>query len=118
RTVAGHFIVEIPVEKNWPAADPPGGPCRARRAPNPAGEHTGGTPAAHAQTIYDSPADLNNHHGNWFPANQQLLSALEFANTKADKAATPGPRYQINHAWGDRGHTNKHGGAIFPDILR
>ena len=29
-----------------------------------------------------------------------------------------GEGYQINHAWGDGGHSNKHGGAIFPDILR
>jgi hypothetical protein len=68
--------------------------------------------------LQDGSNDLNNDHGSWFLANQQMLSALEFANAKADKAAAPGPRYQLNHAWGDGGHTNKHGGAIFPDILR
>ncbi|HZN57545.1 MAG TPA: hypothetical protein VFD71_05665 [Planctomycetota bacterium] len=29
-----------------------------------------------------------------------------------------GPRYQINHVWGTDGHSDRHGGAILPDILR
>ncbi len=68
--------------------------------------------------LQDGSGDLNNDHGSWFLANQQMLSALEYANAKADRSAAPGPRYQLNHAWGDGGHSNKHGGAIFPDILR
>ncbi len=68
--------------------------------------------------LQDGTNDLNNEHGNWHLANQQMLSALEWANRNADQRNTPGPRYQINHAWGDGGHTGKHGGSIFPDIMR
>jgi enterochelin esterase family protein len=68
--------------------------------------------------LQDGANDLNNNHGNWFLANQQMLSALEWANKNADERKTEGPRYQVNHAWGDGAHSGKHGGAIFPDILR
>lgn len=68
--------------------------------------------------LQDGASDLNNEHGSWFLANQQMLSALEWANTNADRKNTPGPRYQVNHAWGDGGHSDNHGGAILPDILR
>lgn len=68
--------------------------------------------------LQDGTNDLNNEHGNWHLANQQMLSALEWANSNADQRNTPGPRYQVNHAWGDGGHTGKHGGSIFPDIMR
>lgn len=68
--------------------------------------------------LQDGSNDLNNDHGNWFLANQQILSALEFANAKADRENTPGPRYRINHEWGDGSHADTHGGAILPDILR
>jgi enterochelin esterase family protein len=68
--------------------------------------------------LQDGSNDLNNEHGNWFLANQQMLSALQWANQNADRRNTPGPRYQVNHAWGDGGHTGKHGGSIFPDMVR
>ena len=68
--------------------------------------------------LQDGANDLNNAHGNWFLANQQMLSALEWANHNADERKQPGPRYQINHAWGDGAHNGKHGGAIFPDVMR
>lgn len=68
--------------------------------------------------LQDGSNDLNNSHGNWFLANQQMLSALEWANKNADEKKTPGPRYQLNHAWGDGAHNGKHGGAIFPDVMR
>jgi len=64
----------------------------------------------------DGSNDLNNQFGNWFLANQQMVSALEWANTNAGQR--PGPRYQVAHAWGDGGHTANHGASIFPDILR
>ena len=66
----------------------------------------------------DGANDLSNEHGSWFLANQQMLSALEWANANADRKNTPGPRYRINHEWGDGGHADNHGGAILPDILR
>jgi len=59
---------------------------------------------------------LNNQFGNWFLANQQMVSALEWANSNAGQR--PGPRYQVAHAWGDGGHTANHGASIFPEILR
>jgi enterochelin esterase family protein len=68
--------------------------------------------------LQDGSNDLNNDHGNWFLANQQMLSALEYANAKADKAKSEGPRYDVKHAWVDGAHSGKHGGAILPDTLR
>ncbi|HVW05401.1 MAG TPA: alpha/beta hydrolase-fold protein [Vicinamibacterales bacterium] len=68
--------------------------------------------------LQDGSNDLNNEHGNWFLANQQMLSALEYANATADTRQTPGPRYKINHVWGDGAHSDAHGGSILPDVLR
>ena len=68
--------------------------------------------------LQDGANDLNNAHGNWFLANQQVLSALEFANSNADLKKVPGPRYQVKHEWGDGAHSDAHGGALLPDILR
>ena len=68
--------------------------------------------------LQDGSADLSNEHGNWFLANQQMLSAFEWANASADRRNAPGPRYRINHVWGDGSHSDAHGGAILPDILR
>ena len=68
--------------------------------------------------LQDGSNDLNNEHGNWFLANQQMLSALEWANAEADRKQTPGPRYVVKHEWGDGAHSDQHGGALLPDILR
>ena len=68
--------------------------------------------------LQDGSNDLNNNHGNWFLANQQMLSALEWANATADAKKLEGPRYQIKHEWGDGAHSDAHGGALLPDILR
>jgi hypothetical protein len=68
--------------------------------------------------MQDGTADLNNEHGNWHLANLQMLSALEWANATADTQNRPGPRYQINHVWGDGAHSDAHLGAILPDVLR
>ena len=56
--------------------------------------------------LQDGSNDINGYGGNWFLANQEMLSALQFAG------------YDVKHEWGDGGHTNKHGGAILPDALR
>ena len=50
-------------------------------------------------------------------ANQQMLSAFEYANAKADKDGTLGTRYEVKHNWGDGAHSDAHGGALLPDIL-
>ena len=68
--------------------------------------------------LQDGSNDLTNEHGNWFLANQQMLSAFEYANANADARNVPGPRYQVAHVWGDGGHADNHGGAILPDMLR
>jgi enterochelin esterase family protein len=68
--------------------------------------------------LQDGSNDLSNAHGNWFLANQQMLSAFEYANAAADAQSAPGPRYVVDHVWGDGAHSDAHGGAILPDILR
>jgi sugar lactone lactonase YvrE/enterochelin esterase-like enzyme len=56
--------------------------------------------------LQDGSNDLDIYGGNWFLANQEMLSALEFAG------------YDVNHAWGDGGHNGKQATAVFPDALR
>ena len=68
--------------------------------------------------LQDGANDLDNSHGNWFLANQQMLSALLWANKNAEANNVAGPRYQVKHEWGDGAHNGKHGGAIFPDVMR
>jgi len=68
--------------------------------------------------LQDGSNDLDNTHGNWFLANQQMLSALNFANRTADQRGTDGLRYQVTHVWGEGAHSDSHGGAILPDMLR
>lgn len=69
--------------------------------------------------LQDGTNDLNNEHGNWFLANQQMLSSLEWANANADAKAIPGPRYAVTHIWGEGAiHNPKHCGVIFPEALR
>jgi enterochelin esterase-like enzyme/sugar lactone lactonase YvrE len=56
--------------------------------------------------LQDGSNDLNIYAGNWWFANQAMLSALEFSG------------YDVKHVWGDGAHDGKHGGAILPDALR
>jgi gluconolactonase len=56
--------------------------------------------------LQDGSNDANGTGGNWFLANQEMLSALEFAG------------YEVNHIWGDGGHNGKHATAVFPDAMR
>jgi len=67
--------------------------------------------------LQDGSHDLSNEHGNWFLANQQMVSAFEYANTNADKNGTLGPRYEVRYNWGDGGHADNHGGTLLPEIL-
>ena len=68
--------------------------------------------------LQDGANDLNNEHGSWFLANQQMLSALLWANANADSKNVPGPRYVVDHEWGDGAHSDVHGGWLLPNILR
>lgn len=56
--------------------------------------------------LQDGSHDNDIYGGNWYLSNQQMLSALEFAG------------YEVNHAWGDGGHTGQHATAILPEALR
>ncbi|GGB41134.1 esterase [Sphingomonas metalli] len=68
--------------------------------------------------LQDGTGDLDNEHGNWFLANQQMLKSLEWANAHADAEGRGGPRYDIAHRWTGGGHSDADGGAILPDVLR
>lgn len=56
--------------------------------------------------LQDGSNDLDNLHGNWPLANQDMAAALKYA----------GWDYQF--VFGDGGHNGKHGGSIFPDTIR
>ena len=72
--------------------------------------------------LQDGSNDLNNEHGSWFLANQQMLSALNWANATADASTDParknGPRYDVRHEWGDGAHSDAHGGWLLSGIVR
>ena len=56
--------------------------------------------------LQDGSNDLDNLHGNWPLANQEMAAALKFRE------------YDYRFELGDGGHTHKHGGALLPDTLR
>lgn len=56
--------------------------------------------------LQDGKNDLDNLHGSWPLANQQMAAALKFA------------KYDYKFVFGDGGHNRKHGGAILPESLR
>ncbi len=56
--------------------------------------------------LQDGSNDNNKYGGDWWMANQTMERALTFAG------------YEVQHVWGDGGHTGKHATAIFPDAMR
>jgi enterochelin esterase family protein len=56
--------------------------------------------------LEDGAHDLDNQHGNWWLANLQMEKSLTYAG------------YDLKTVWGEGGHSNNHGGAIFPDTMR
>jgi enterochelin esterase-like enzyme len=56
--------------------------------------------------MQDGSGDLDNAHGNWPLANQEMAASLKFA------------KYDYRFEYGDGGHNGKHGGAILPESLR
>ncbi|MEW4488751.1 SMP-30/gluconolactonase/LRE family protein [Thalassoglobus sp. JC818] len=56
--------------------------------------------------LQDGSTDLNLYGGEWFVANEAMLSALKFSG------------YEVNHAWGDGGHNSKHAASIMPEALK
>ena len=68
--------------------------------------------------MQDGTNDLDNEWGNWFLANQQMFSAMNYANRIADRNNTPGPRYQLTAVWTDGQHNDQHAGALLPEGLK
>jgi gluconolactonase len=56
--------------------------------------------------LQDGTNDLNIYAGDWWKANEMMERALGFAG------------YEVNHIWGEGGHNNRHGAAIFPEAMR
>ena len=56
--------------------------------------------------LQDGARDLDNLHGNWPLANQEMAAALKFAG------------YDYKFEFGTEGHNGKHGGAILPESLK
>jgi sugar lactone lactonase YvrE len=56
--------------------------------------------------LQDGLNDNNRYGGDWWMANQMMERALTFAG------------YEVQHAWGDGGHTGKQATMVFPDAMR
>jgi enterochelin esterase family protein len=56
--------------------------------------------------LQDGRNDLDNVHGHWPLANQQMAAALKFMN------------YDQQFVFGEGNHSGKQGGAILPESLR
>ncbi|HRI79395.1 MAG TPA: alpha/beta hydrolase-fold protein [Cyclobacteriaceae bacterium] len=56
--------------------------------------------------LQDGDHDLNIYAGDWWMANQDMLSALTYSG------------YKVNHAWGTGGHDGKHGRAILGEAVQ
>ena len=56
--------------------------------------------------LQEGSGDLDNLHGNWPLANQEMAAALKFSG------------YDYRFEYGDGGHNGKHGGALLPDSLK
>jgi len=56
--------------------------------------------------LQDGSNDLDNEHGNWPLANQEMAAALKFMS------------YDVEFVYGEGGHNGKHGGAILPESLK
>ena len=56
--------------------------------------------------LQDGSGDLDNEHGNWPLANQEMAASLKFR------------KYDYQFVYGEGGHNGIHGGAILPESLR
>jgi enterochelin esterase-like enzyme len=56
--------------------------------------------------LQDGSNDLNIYAGDWWKANESMERALSFAG------------YEVNHVWGEGGHSGNQGNSIFPDAMR
>src|SRR5580692_4685159 len=56
--------------------------------------------------LEDGTNDQNIAGGDWWMANQEMERAFRFAG------------YEVNHAWGEGGHNDRHAREIFPEAMR
>jgi gluconolactonase len=56
--------------------------------------------------LQDGKKDLNIQAGSWVNANKDMADALQYAG------------YDYQYVLGEEAHNSKHGGAIFPDVVR
>jgi gluconolactonase len=56
--------------------------------------------------MQDGTNDLNIYGGDWWMANQTMQRALTFSG------------YEVQHVWGEGGHSGQHGTQLFPDAMR
>ena len=56
--------------------------------------------------LQDGSNDNNLQGGDWWMANQTMLSAFQFSG------------YDVNYAFSDGGHNQKHASQVFPDAMR
>ena len=56
--------------------------------------------------LEDGTNDNNIYAGDWWIANQAMERSFVFAG------------YEVEHKWGEGGHSGKHAGEIFPDVMR
>jgi sugar lactone lactonase YvrE/enterochelin esterase-like enzyme len=56
--------------------------------------------------LQDGSRDQNIYAGNWWIANQDMASALQYAG------------YEVHVEWGTEGHNGIHGSALLPEALR
>jgi enterochelin esterase family protein len=56
--------------------------------------------------LQDGSGDLDNEHGNWPLANQQMAAALRFK------------KYDFKFEYGEGAHSGAHGGVILPETLK
>ncbi|HEV8069668.1 MAG TPA: SMP-30/gluconolactonase/LRE family protein [Planctomycetaceae bacterium] len=56
--------------------------------------------------LEDGTNDQNIAGGDWWMANQEMERALRFAG------------YEVNHAWGEGGHNDRHAREVFPEAMR
>ena len=56
--------------------------------------------------LQDGSNDLNIYGGDWWKANESMERALVFSG------------YEVQHVWGEGGHSGAQGTSIFPDVMR
>jgi gluconolactonase len=56
--------------------------------------------------LQDGSKDQDIYGGDWWMANQEMERSLKFAG------------YEVDHEWGEEGHSNAHGTRVFPKAMK